>query len=297
MQTIFLSYCAKGARLAQKTQSGVLCWAIASVSSKHTRRVMYFLSKTVGRLVEPIGIIWLVLLIACGRAILKKDRQQAIFTGALALFITLIGSTKLPAYLLSTLEKPYAIENFSTLPECDVVVLLGGGHSYVSNEPFNIEFHDAADRIVIAAELVRLGKGRALVIGGGEYSSGGSPRPEGELLQNWLETWRPFTQPIYILEKNQHTRNEAVNTAALAKEHGWKKIILVTSAWHMRRSEALYKEVGLEVIPAGSDFAGTSALETNWTFYPVPIDSGFRHLALYLHEQVGWLYYKLRGWI
>ena len=59
--------------------------------------MMYFLSKTVGRLIEPIGFIWLVLLIACVRAVIKKDRRQAFFTGTLALFITLVGSTKLPA--------------------------------------------------------------------------------------------------------------------------------------------------------------------------------------------------------
>ncbi len=256
---------------------------------EHARRVMYFLSKTLGRLVEPIGFIWLMLLIACGRAILKKDRQRAIFTGALALFITLICSTKLPAYLLSTLEKPYAIEDLGALPECDAVVLLGGGHSYVSNAPFNIELHDGADRIVTAAELVRLGKGKALVIGG---SNG-----EASLLKNWLGAWKPFEQPVYELSKNLHTRDEAINTAALAKEQGWTKIILVTSAWHMHRSEALFQEVGLKVVPVGADFVGTSALETHWNFYPVPWYAGFRTLAMYTHEQVGWLYYKLRGWI
>jgi len=256
---------------------------------KHTRRVMYFLSKTVGRLVEPIGFIWMILLIACTRALIKKERRQAMFTGGLALFITLVGSTKLPAHLLAGLEKPYAIEDLGALPKCDAVVVLGGGHSYVSSAPFNIEMHDAADRYVMAAELVRLGKGRALVIGG---SHG-----EGTLLKNWLEAWKPFQQPIFDMSANLHTRDEATNSAALAKEQGWNKIILVTSAWHMRRSVALFEKVGLEVVPVGADFVGTSALETHWSFYPVPWYAGFRTLAMYTHEQVGWLYYKLRGWI
>jgi len=51
------------------------------------------------------------------------------------------------------------------------------------------------------------------------------------------------------------------------------------------------------VVPVGADFVGTSALETHWSFYPVPLYSGFRTLAMYGHEQLGWLYYKLRGWI
>ena len=145
---------------------------------------MYFLSKMMGRFLNPISLIWLVLLIACVRAVIKKEKRQAFFTGTLALFITLVGSTKLPAYLLAGLEKPYAVEDLGALPGCDAVIVLGGGHSYVSSAPFNIEFHDAADRYVMAAELVRLSKGRALVIGG---SNG-----EGALLKNWLETWNLF---------------------------------------------------------------------------------------------------------
>ena len=141
----------------------------------------------------------------------------------------------------------------------------------------------------MAAELVRLGKGQTLVIGGNNV--------EGALAKNWLETWKPFEQPIHDLSGSLHTRDEATNTATLVKERGWKKIILVTSAWHMHRSEALFKKVGLEVIPVGTDFVGTSALETHWSFYPVPYYFGFRTLALYMHEQLGRLYYKLRGWI
>ncbi|MBT3614762.1 MAG: YdcF family protein [Verrucomicrobia bacterium] len=99
------------------------------------------------------------------------------------------------------------------------------------------------------------------------------------------------------MSANLHTRDEATNTAALAKEQGWKKIILVTSAWHMRRSVAMFEKVGLVVVPVGTDFVGTSALETHWSFYPVPWYYGFHTLSMYGHEQLGWLYYRLRGWI
>ena len=65
----------------------------------------------------------------------------------------------------------------------------------------------------------------------------------------------------------------------------------------MRRSKALFEKVGLEVVPVGGDLEGMSALENHWTFYPVPWHDGFRSAALYMHEQIGWIYYSLRGWI
>ena len=268
-----------------------------SVSTKHPRGMMYFLSKTVGRLFEPVGFIWAILLIACYRAIRKKEKLQALFTGGLALFISVIGGTKLPAYLLSTLERPYIVKDFSTVSECDAVVVLGGGHSFVSSGTFQIELNGAADRILTAAELMRLGKGKALVTSGGGFWKDGKQVGEGVLVKNWLETWKPFEQPIYDLGVNRHTRDEAVNAKALAEQHGWKKIALVTSAWHMRRSKALFEQVGLEVAPVGCDLEGASALENMWPFYFVPHIEGFQKLSQYMHEQIGWVYYNLRGWI
>ena len=115
--------------------------------------------------------------------------------------------------------------------------------------------------------------------------------------ENWIKAWKPFNQPVYDLGVNSNTRDEAINALELANKRGWKKIALITSAWHMRRSKALFEQVGFEVVPVGSDLQGTTALENNWSFYPVPHTAGFNHLSWYMHEQIGWLYYKLRGWL
>ncbi len=66
----------------------------------------------------------------------------------------------------------------------------------------------------------------------------------------------------------------------------------------MRRAEALFKKTGLEVVAVGADFEGLSSLEADFRIYHiVPDPDGFKRLGYFLHEQVGWLYYKLRGWI
>jgi uncharacterized SAM-binding protein YcdF (DUF218 family) len=143
-----------------------------------------------------------------------------------------------------------------------------------------------------------LKKGEALVIGGGEYSSSGQTGLHGQLISEWLESWKPFDSPIHVLDYSSNTKDEADHTKVLAEKNGWEKIILVTSANHMRRAEALFKKTGLEVVAVGSDFEGLSSLEADFRIYRiVPGLVGFQALGFYLHEQVGWLYYKLRGWI
>ena len=156
----------------------------------------------------------------------------------------------------------------------------------------------ASTRIITAAELVRLKKGEALVIGGGEYSSSGQTGLHGQLISEWLESWKPFDSPIHVLAYSSNTKDEADQTKVLAEKNGWKKIILVTSASHMRRAEALFKKSALKVVAVGSDFEGLSSLEADFRIYSiVPGLGGFQALSFYLHEQVGWLYYKLRGWV
>jgi len=108
-----------------------------------------------------------------------------------------------------------------------------------------------------------------LVIGGGEYSSSGQTGLHGQLIAEWLESWKPFDSPIHVLDYSSNTKDEADQTKVLAEKNGWKKIILVTSAFHMRRAEALFKKTGLEVVAVGSDFEGLSSLEADFRIYSI----------------------------
>ena len=260
--------------------------------------MMYFLSKTVGSLFEPIAILWILLLIALIRSWINKDKKQAFFTGFLAFFITVIGGTKISSYLLSSLERPYIIEDLNNIPQCDAIVLLGGTHSFSDYGVNSMELGEAFDRVITAVELVRLKKGKPLLIGGGEYSSGKYKGLSGQLVKDWIDNWEITDSPVYVLDYSSNTRDEAMHTKKLAKEKGWGKIVLVTSASHMRRAEAVFSKTGLEVIPVGSDFKGISSSQSDYRIYDIiPGTEGFACLGNYLHEQIGWLYYKLRGWL
>jgi uncharacterized SAM-binding protein YcdF (DUF218 family) len=258
--------------------------------------MLYTFSKIIDRFLDPIGFIWLILMLAFVRALFKKKASQALFLGGLALFMTIFGGTRLPSWLLARMEQQYVVDTLEFLPECDAVVVLGSGHSFNSTGVIHIEFNAAVDRIIVATELVRQRKGKVLLIGGG-YPPRDGLQPEGIILKQWLESWEVIDNPILELGVNRNTRDEAIHTAALSIEKGWNKILLVTSAWHMRRSVAAFRKAGLEVIPVGADFIGTDALERKCDFCPVPSIETFSHLKLYMHEQVGWWYYKFRDWI
>jgi uncharacterized SAM-binding protein YcdF (DUF218 family) len=255
--------------------------------------------KLLAPLAQPIGFVWLVLVVLTGWQLRRKQWRVAAAIGAVALLMNLIGSGIVGGPLLKGLERPYAGTGLTNVPSADAVVMLGGAHRPSPPDTFGLDLTPAADRIVTALELMRLGKGQALVLGGNGYGHKGEIRADSQLLKDWFAAWKIPAAPVLDLGMNSNTREEALKVASLMKDKGWKRIILVTSAFHMRRAEATFRKVGIEVIPVGCDFQSYrgEAEDQGLSFAVVPVIDGFQHLGLYIHEQGGWLTYRWRGWV
>ena len=250
-------------------------------------------------LFEPLGFIWLLLVVATVWAARKHLRGLAIFLGTICLLILLIGSTPMSKWLVGSLERPYIANKAVLAPVGDVVLMLGGTHHPSRHAVFGMGLNATADRIITSVELVRQKKGQALVLGGGGYIDGGKQDTEARLLQNWIEQWKVLEAPVMVLGICQDTHGEAVRMKALAAERGWKRILLVTSASHMKRAEAVFRKEGLRVIPVACNFEveGDDFKAVDEPFTPFPKLDGFVFLSRYLHEKIGWWVYRLRGWI
>ncbi len=89
-----------------------------------------------------------------------------------------------------------------------------------------------------------------------------------------------------------NTHDEAVAVAELFAKNGWKKLILVTSPTHSRRSAATFERAGVpEVIsiPASETLVDIEDLDH-------PDDRTFA-FGMIVHEWVGVGFYRLRGWM
>jgi uncharacterized SAM-binding protein YcdF (DUF218 family) len=91
----------------------------------------------------------------------------------------------------------------------------------------------------------------------------------------------------------------------MLKEKGISRVILVTSALHMPRSVALFEKQGIQVIPAPADFTITvdnwrQLSQNNLAGLIVDLLPNTSNLSLTsnaLKEYLGWLAYRLRGWL
>lgn len=159
-----------------------------------------------------------------------------------------------------------------------------------------MEFTSAVDRAITAVDLVQRGKAPVLVVGGGVVQGFAEGTLESDLWLRWLEAWRLTPEQVHQLGICRNTHDEGVAFKRLAEMHGWKRIILVTSAAHMRRAEGVFRQLEIPVTCFATDFRGLSALETGGLRLGVPTPSRLDHCDSYLHEIVGRLVYRWRGW-
>lgn len=244
--------------------------------------------------IEPLGLVWFWLAATAGWLCWRRRWRLAIPAGLLWLLYTATVCTPLPRVLMGSLENPWSKVDLRSLPAADAVLALGGTLIPSPGELAGFRAGSGTDRLITATELARLGKAEALVF------SGGGPQPgrlaEAEVSKAWIDSWQVLKTPVLTLGPCADTRDEAVKMAALAKERGWSKIILVTSAAHMRRAEAVFRKAGLEVACAPCTWLATNR-ETKVRWLHSPKGGGAEILNSWLHEQLGWWWYRWRGWI
>jgi uncharacterized SAM-binding protein YcdF (DUF218 family) len=151
--------------------------------------------------------------------------------------------------------------------------------------------------MLTAVELVRLGKAKTLVLGGSMRPLPGKPGVPGmAVVQDWVTSWRVSDAAVTNLGFCLNTHDEAIAFRKLKENQGWKKVLLVTSALHMRRSEALFRKQGIDVVPVAADFEAYGVPPESG-FSPFPREHRFVLLSRYLHEKIGCWVYRWRGWI
>jgi uncharacterized SAM-binding protein YcdF (DUF218 family) len=147
------------------------------------------------------------------------------------------------------------------------------------------------DRFFGGLELLRLNKAPKLVWTGGRMPWDTHKLSEGELLmQDAIKLG--FPRERFLLTTDvQNTADEARAVAKLLGKQ--KSIILVTSAFHMPRSRALFEGQGMVVVPYPVDFKVSASATTPMDFLPEA--SALSRSSLACREMLGRLYYAVRS--
>lgn len=268
--------------------------------------MFYVLSKFLPLVIYPLGLACVLLGLALWLRRRPRWRTAAV-GGSLALLW--LGSNRIVAMLLlSSLERRYlpsaAVRDY--VVRADAIVVLGGGtraHDYPRTSG---EVNEAGDRLLYAARLYRQGVAPYLLLSGGRAGIvEAASVPGAETMAGILVEMGVPRESLWLEPVSRNTHENAVETAAMLRDKGMERIVLVTSASHMPRAVAVFSKTDLEVIPAPTDFQVT---QEDWAYYTrldpliqlnnlLPRASDLERTTRALKEYVGILTYGLRGWL
>ncbi len=243
-------------------------------------RVLFF-NKLLPVFVLPIGVVSLLVLLAAW----KKWRWAAV----LAVGVLLASSTGVVAdVLLRSLENAYPARSIGSLPECDAVLVLGGVLSPGKEPGLITEWSEAVERFEAGVQIVQRGKARVVLFTGDTRGS------EGTALQREaLERGVPREQTA-VIGAVGNTADEAAQLKRYAAQHGLKRVVLVTSAWHLPRAMRLFKKAGVELVPFPVDFRALPNRALPYLDW-IPSAGALGKTELALRECYGMAFYAVFG--
>jgi uncharacterized SAM-binding protein YcdF (DUF218 family) len=112
-------------------------------------------------------------------------------------------------------------------------------------------------------------------------------------------------EALWLETTSQNTYENALYSKEILSENEIERILLVTSAMHMPRSVALFEKQGIEVIPIPVDFNITedeSPQDSKGNLQSkiikiIPQASNLSLTTNAMKEYIGFLIYKLQGWL
>lgn len=200
----------------------------------------------------------------------------------LALLIYLASAGFIGGSLVHSLETRYTPP---ARADGDVIIVLGGGAT-LDTPNVDSRGHlggSAANRLLTGVELYHK-LGVPIIFSGGQvYATDGN---EAAVAKGILLTLDVPEGKIITEGSSLNTGDNARYTAAILRQRGFKKPILVTSAFHMERAVLQFAKAGVTVIPYPTDYQGN--IESRFHYTSLwPTAGAMQALVIGLKEYVG----------
>jgi uncharacterized SAM-binding protein YcdF (DUF218 family) len=190
--------------------------------------------------------------------------------------------------------KPYQYE---------VAVVLTGVTADYKSPKDRIYFNRGADRVLHTARLYRESKVRFIVVSGAEFSRDGEVTKANRSLKDIFVQCNIPEYAVITEMESRNTHENAVNTAKIIQQKFPKsKILLVSSAFHLRRARACFEKEGMLVDTFSTDFYASDA--PSWEDIDLvavlesltPSVESLTKWNVLIREIVGYITYRILGY-
>ena len=175
-----------------------------------------------------------------------------------------------------------------------IVVMLTGMTTY-SPLKKRVEFNDRSDRLMQTIDLYHKNKISKIILCGGSGTLITNDKKEFTELHSYLS--RNCIPDSILIDEfiSRNTFENAANTKKLLAEINYTDtVILITSAYHMRRALACFVKQNIKIIPYPTDYySGTVKFELD--YLPLPSAQTMMNWEKLFHEWFGCITYQLTG--
>jgi uncharacterized SAM-binding protein YcdF (DUF218 family) len=260
-----------------------------------------FLSKLLPLFIYPLGLCCILLLWALFLSWVRSRWTSLPILLVLGI-VLLAGNVRVSNYLVKSLEWQYL--PISQIPKAEAIVILGGATRDVSFPRVMPDLSERGDRILSGGKLYLDGLSPLIIVSGGRIQWFGGGRSEAKDMAEILELMGVPPEAIILEPDSLNTYQNAVYTKKILQEKGIERILLVTSAFHMPRSLAIFKKQGINAIPVSTDFL-VSQQELREPSYSIesqilsliPSTENLDRTTVVIKEYIGTFIYRLKGWL
>jgi len=220
-------------------------------------------------------------------------KSRAFFVKLIAVItfiIMLITFTGLGARFLVFPLENYTVYDMDFYNKSYPIVILGGGIKYGVG-PEGAELSSISLQRLTRGYMLYKKLGGVIIPTGG-IGVGHGKIAEADVAGRWLQEMNVAEEDIVLEKQAKTTYENGIFVKQWLQENRYDKIYLVTSAVHMARSMAVFKNIGIDLIPVPAGYMYNHKL--GWLDY-LPNRGALTANMSALHEWIGIIWYKINN--
>lgn len=249
---------------------------------------MFVIKKAITPFILPPGIFITLLFILGLWALRRKNRMAAVSIFGVGLGLWLTATVPVAHMLMRPLETGLNIPAYAN---ADVIIVLGGGSYDRALDLSGIGTPGPAtiERMVTAARLHWRTQAPIMVSGGKVIPT---DTPVALLTERFLIDLGIPARYIIVDLQSRDTRENAIYSKKLCDHYGFKRPVVVTSGFHIKRARHCFEKAGLKATFMPCGLTTWPNRTYHWRHF-LPSAGSLNTTAAALHEWVGLMYYRL----
>lgn len=255
--------------------------------------MFFILSKTIYFIVMPIPLMVVLVVISFFIKTASVKRKMRFISFGMLIFFS-------NPFLANKVMKCWegVPTPFEEVAHHDIGIVLTGITNRNKKPVDRVFYERGADRVLHTIQLYKLNKIDKILISGGSgklINNENDIKEAVELSQTFLLAGIP-EKDILIESDSRNTHESAVNCSKIIQEMQQGKVLLITSAFHLKRSGLCFKKENITYTPFGTDYYAHDEMH-GIDEYITPKPESIQNWNMVIKEITGIAVYKLMGYV